>query len=250
MVVIDRDGVEHEIGDDEPIPPGCALRVPISQAFRDSVDGMRKRVMAERRDEEHADDDDELTDAEHEDADDVDDVGDGDDDDDDDGDGGDELTDEELAEQRRQDAYADYRASLDYRSRRRKLPRPTDPPSQRMGKERGLDAAPTADEAVKAGREAYARRGAYLRDAWRINRDRRRGPWLQTADAARKFTTTKPQWSAAAGGAPPSVGPTGRSPYSGTHQDARAQAYARYVERISTAYLKNRRPFTPGPEGA
>lgn len=233
MVVVDSDGVEHEIAGNI-CPDGFSVKAPLS-----FMDAEQQRNAAAWRDEQHDDDDadDASDDAdEHEDADDG-------------GDDSDDLTDEEKAEQRRASAYADFRASLDYRSRRRRN-FVSDPPSQRLRKgERGLDAA-ADDGDMDARTKAYAARSRWLTDAWRINRDRKRGPWLRGESAWRADSTTKPAWSAHGGGAPPSVGPTGRSPYSGAHKDAREQAYANYVDRISNAWRQNKRPYVPPLEEA
>jgi hypothetical protein len=149
--VIDRDGNLIEVEDGMPVPYGCSLRVEPAQWFKDALDDMRRRQQDEADDDDDDDDDDidEETD-----------------------DDGDELTDAELAEQRRADAWDSFRASLDYRNRRKagsvRAPAPRDPSYQRRvpwkpeGKY-GNDAAPSDAEARRAA--AYANFKAKLHTA-------------------------------------------------------------------------------------
>jgi hypothetical protein len=69
--------------------------------------------------------------------------------------------------------------------------------------------------------------------------------WKKKPYYAGPWGDQRPEWLRN-GGRVPAIGPTGRSPYSRTHMDAREAAWQRMCDRVSTAYLKNRRPFTPG----
>jgi hypothetical protein len=73
---------------------------------------------------------------------------------------------------------------------------------------------------------------------WKKPPSRHAGPWLRDGK-----WRPEARWVGPSGGPAPSVG---GSALQRVYGNARAQAYARYVDRISTAYLKNRRPFVPG----
>lgn len=67
---------------------------------------------------------------------------------------------------------------------------------------------------------------------WQRPRPSNAGPWNRSGKV-------QPQWMTGTGNQPPSVGPSGtRSPFRRMTRDAGAEAYARYVERISNAWRK------------
>lgn len=244
MTVVDRNGDVVELDDDQEIPDGAALRVPVG--FMDGgefhldagdIETLRRRCAAD-----DADDDDEK----------------GDDDSDDHDDSDDSDDSDEISPAAR--SYLNAKMNLDYRTRRKKVPtaaaptvsdpswkRPNWKPRKGPGVEfGGSDGAADAKDAAAAARKAYAARSKYLNDAWRRKAGKpAQGPYFQSADAAR----VKPSWASGGGGSPPGVGPSGtRSPYRDQRMSDGQKAYVDMCDRLSTAYLKNRRPHVFVPE--
>jgi hypothetical protein len=120
-------------------------------------------------------------------------------------------------------------------------PKPDDPswlkPRWKPKKGRGLDAAADDSAANVAARKAYEARNRYYQDAYR----RRAGkPPLHSPISVK--SDAKPAWNAMS-----NVGPdASRSPYRDQRMTDGQKAYVAMCDRLSRAYLKNRRPFTPG----
>jgi len=179
--VIDAAGNVVEIPDGAPIPSGCRLAVPLS--FMDSA---QRRALAAVR--QHYGAAPLADDAEGDDQDDGDGDSDGDDDQRDEADdGGEELTDELEAEQRRQDAYYEFRqridtANVNRKNRRRSsapaLPAPK-PKEQPWLKMPGQGDASLADAQTRRA-DAYRK----FCDKIHTASPRRRGPSSPSAPAA------------------------------------------------------------------
>src|SRR5215471_1881399 len=179
----------------------------------------------------HDDDaDDDADDAADDDS--GDDPSDDSDDDADDGDADDTDDSDHLSPGER--SYLNAKMALDYRKRRRKV-FVSDPPSV-SGKRRGLDSAPTADEAVKAGREAYAKRSQWLNDAWKQNRQRRSGPWLR-GDSSPSNNVRAPDKVDHA---------VLQKAYGARRQTSDGEAaWKKMVNRLENAWKDHRKPFVP-----
>jgi hypothetical protein len=207
--VIDRHGRTLTLEDDVPCPDGCRLALPLT--FMDA----EQRAVA-----------DATKDA----------------DDHDDGD----------PEAIRERAYLARKAALDTANtwqaphKARRFPVQPEPSWQRLPgtprKGKGVEvggAAPSGDGASAvndAARRAYAERSKRMSQAYK-KRPYAAGPWGDQ----------RPQWQRNAGmWRPPAIGPSGRAPASSTHMDARETAWRAMCDRLSTAYLRNRKQFVPG----
>jgi hypothetical protein len=238
-----------EVDDDEPVPVGHKLVVPLSfldATAREVIEGLRERyghVTADEDGNVTEDGDEEGDDGEE---------GDGDTDD------SDQLTPAARA-------YLHAKNALDYRNKRKKVagsvraPAPTTPSWQRspwkprkgaieMGGAPDSADGEDAEAAAEAARKAYLARSKALSDAWRrkSGHTRKGGPWL-SADASRSKPSISPSWASGSGGSPPGVGPSGtRSPYRDQRLSDGQAAYLRMVDDLSNRWKKNRRAFVPG----
>jgi hypothetical protein len=161
--VIDATGNIIEIPDGSPIPSGCRLHVSaltMDSAQRAAIDEVRERYGAPPIEDDDGEDYDQL---------------DGEDDPDD---GGEEMTDEQRDEQRRQDAYYNFRQRIDTANVNRRhrrtaapvpqAPKPKDPPWLKM---KGQGDASLAD-AEQRRADAYRK----FCDKVHTASPRRRGP--------------------------------------------------------------------------
>src|SRR5262249_42627962 len=86
-------------------------------------------------------------------------------------------------------SYLHAKMNLHYPRKRKRRNFVSDPPSPRLRKgERGLDAAADAEPELPAHVDpqdarsvAYHRRSQWLNDAWKENRNRKRGPWMRSS---------------------------------------------------------------------
>lgn len=95
-----------------------------------------------------------------------------------------------------------------------------------------------------AATKAYDARSERMTQAWKRSKPHNAsnaGPWGQVGDR-------KPAWMQPSGGKVPAVGPTGRSPYRGQHQDRAAEAYQARSDDLSTRWRTHRRPVVGAPE--